>query len=95
MTTGRYQGNGTSQPITGVGFPPDVVMIFQEASASAPCVKTDQMTGAYSRSTYTKWAVDMITALDDDGFTVGNGAEVNTGTTWYNWTAFRKHALVA
>lgn len=84
MFVGTYTGTGSSNPITGVGFQPDLViikgsgqrLIFRSASFAGDATAT--LGGALSNFT------GGITSLDSDGFTLGtNTMSNNSGTTFY------------
>lgn len=95
--TGTYDGdNGATQSITGVGFQPTAVIIFnQDNFFLGDGVKTDQdgLNADSGRPTAAwDYTTDMIISLDPDGFTVGDGSSLtNTfnrlGTT-YTYIAF-------
>ncbi|MFA5183140.1 MAG: Ig-like domain-containing protein [Syntrophales bacterium] len=89
MISGSFLGNGTSQSITGVGYKPDYVMIKAD-NASAAVFTTSLMapnSTAYYASTTANFA-DGITSLDNDGFSIGSSALVNSNSIWYRWIAF-------
>lgn len=89
MQTGVYTGTGSSLPITGVGFRPDLVLI-KGSSTRVAIFRTSQMHGDNSNMLYSA-ASDFaggITSLDSDGFTVGTNANVNTASETYYWQAF-------
>lgn len=79
MVTGTYTGNGAAtQAITGVGFQPKLVMIYQQVAVTEDVyIKTDQdgtRTKFYDGGGADwEWRDDMIISLDADGFTVGDG----------------------
>jgi hypothetical protein len=102
--TGTYTGDDTtSQGITGVGFAPKYVELWQSKStastiASRGHVKTTDVTvdnnpagmaiNISDTANVEPTAVDMITSLDADGFTVddaGTNDQPNTGSTVYEF----------
>lgn len=102
MATGTYTGDGsTSQAITGVGFAPKYVKIWQDPGAASAVIQmfeaVDQFSTGYSvryiaAVTATQFAHidDMIISLDSDGFTVDdNGADEhpNKNLQAYVWMA--------
>jgi len=81
FAVGTYTGDGAAtQAITGIGFQPIVVIIYQHRDwifrADMPAIKTDQ-DGAFSMAhdggLGYRWQQDNIISLDADGFTVGDG----------------------
>ncbi len=88
---GSYDGNGTSQSITAVGFLPDF-LIIKRSGASLAVFKTTGMgtnNTAHFDSTAMITANTAIRSLDATGFTVGNGAQVNTSLNKYYYVAFK------
>lgn len=72
-----YTGDGNAtQGITGVGFQPDAVMVIPDENGGNFChIKTSGMGGTDSKSLASAALnTDAITALDADGFTVGDGS---------------------
>lgn len=89
IATGSYTGTGSSNPIGGVGFRPDLVII-KSNSATLGVFRTSLMPGdstAYFSNGAANFA-NGITSLDADGFTVGTATQTNTGGTVYQWQAF-------
>ncbi|QQS20402.1 hypothetical protein IPL85_03125 [Candidatus Saccharibacteria bacterium] len=92
---GTYSGNATdNQDITGVGFQPDLVVVKNSTSATAnnrrSIMSGDKHFGDLSSylSDVVVDGVNMVQAMQSDGFQVGAGVNVNqTGTTMY-WFAF-------
>jgi len=90
LTVGSYTGNGTSQPVTGLGFSPEYAAVFsagannavQRYSGGTTSFQFDGDTGNATR----------ITALDADGFSVGAQNTVNANGTTYHWIAFNDSA---
>jgi hypothetical protein len=77
-----YTGNGTSQPITGVGFQPDFVWIKSRGTTASHQLQ-DSVRGAgkilFSNDTTSEVSYNTITSFDSDGFTVAVDG-VATGT---------------
>jgi len=86
-----YVGDGgSSHPITGVGFQPDVVII-KAATNRAGVIRTSTMSGDAAKvlgSTGTLQS-NYIESLDADGFTVGSTQQVNTSGTTYYYAAMK------
>jgi YD repeat-containing protein len=91
---GSYIGNGTDNTsITGVGFPPDYVIVMSSAankvahrSSAVPGDSTLLFTADSSSS-------NMIQALQVDGFEVGTDAKVNTNGVQYHYVAWRARRM--
>jgi hypothetical protein len=94
VNTGSYTGNGAaSRNITGVGFQPNYVIV--RASNTSGTARdgvhkatafTDPFSTFFSATAPTNTG---ITALQADGFQVGNNANVNNNTTPYAYVAFK------
>lgn len=85
VLVGQFTGNNTdNRNITGLGFEPDA-MFVKLNNAAAPVFATTESWGDYSSmTTATAGAVNHIQSLQDDGFQVGNSANVNvTGAISY------------
>jgi len=94
FNTKLYTGNGSTQSITGVGFQPDLVW-FKSRTTTNNHALFDVVRGA------TKWlesnSTDAeqtyaggLTSFDSDGFSVGNGSDVNLNSSSqvaWNWKA--------
>ena len=88
----QHTGNGSTQSITGAGFEPSLIWIKNRSTSDAYNL-VDSVRGAtnviYSDSGAAQYTnVNSITSFDADGFSVGNGAEVNANTNKYiswNW----------
>lgn len=102
IKTGTYTGDGaTSQAITGVGFSPKLVMIWQERTSETVGTRltltTDTMVGDIaagaawsSRDSDTDILDNKIIALGSDGFTVdddGVNLDPNVSGQVYNYLA--------
>jgi hypothetical protein len=91
MLSGSYTGNGSSKSITGLGFKPDLVIIKADTAAGSAVFTTPLMapdSTAYMAVTTANFAGG-ITSLDNDGFSLGTSAMVNTLETPYRWVAFK------
>jgi len=98
MKTGTYTGDGSeSHAITGVGFRPKEVTIYQHHTSEGGTevyVKSDQMATTYCirfRATDTNVVDDCVLSLDADGFTVddaGSDTNPNKDTRVYDYVAF-------
>lgn len=86
MKVGSYNGNGTSQSITGLGFSPELVIVMGN-TAQLAVARYSGMARTYDFGNGQGAATD-ITALGADGFTVGAGAKVNSAATTYHYVAF-------
>lgn len=99
IKTGSYTGNGAeSHAITGVGFAPKYVYIFQRITthetAVAPFMTTPEIVddhangGCIAFSGWPIFLIDAIISLDADGFTVDDGGDndhPNKSTIVYNY----------
>ena len=83
-----YTGNGTSQPITGVGFQPDFVWIKSRGTTASHQLQ-DSVRGTgkilFSNDTSAEVSYNTITSFDSDGFTaavdgVATGTNASGGT---------------
>jgi hypothetical protein len=97
FNTVTYNGNGTSQSITGVGFSPDLVWVKQRSGTayhnvydSLRIVSGDHKrlytnaTNAEESSTYS--GTTNLTSFDSGGFSVGSGSDTNnSGSTYVAW----------
>ncbi len=88
-TAVSYTGNGSTQSITGVGFQPDLIIIF-ETSAASPArayigdrvaLGAENIFAAAASDPSWFWFTvndtDSITSYDTDGFTLGSSDRVN------------------
>ncbi len=87
MSTGKYTGDGSAgRDLTGIGFWPDWVWVFG-AEATNSFMRSGYMPEGY---TFTgSGNSNRITALIDDGFTVGSHADVNEVGTEYYYVTFK------
>jgi len=90
MQTGYYNGTGVAGTvISGVGFKPDYVTIRATSLNTIGVFKTSAMPAA-NFTYFNASAADNTTSqltLNDDGFVLGNFANLNTANTHYIWTA--------
>jgi hypothetical protein len=95
MKTGTYTGNdGATKAITGVGFRPKYLMIYDQTlmNSNYQWFKTDQ-DGTKSlvqeaTNSCTRYLNDMIISLDADGFTIGQTETINAASQVYTYVAF-------
>ena len=94
QNTVLYEGTGSSNAITGVGFQPDLTWVKDRDAANWNCLM-DAVRGAskviYSNASDAEATVaTLLTSFDSDGFTVGTSGDGNTNTNDYvswNWKA--------
>lgn len=73
VNIGTYTGDGAAtQAITGVGFEPELLIVWHKANDTYVRFKSSQDT-TYSKNTGGGYFEDEIISLDEDGFTVGDG----------------------
>lgn len=90
MKVGTYNGNGTTQSITGVGFQPELVILMgNNAQRAAARYAGAARTYGFDNST---GVTTGVTAFGADGFTVGGAAEANTNNVAYHYVAFNDFA---
>ena len=94
ISVGTYTGDGnTTQAITGVGFQPQVVVIYGHTNAYEMVVKSDQDSTSSFRIGTSQFLTDLIISLDSDGFTVGDatsgGSNPNANTIVFTYIALR------
>ena len=90
MKVGTYNGNGTTQSITGVGFQPELVILMGNNAQRAVARYTGaSRTYGFDNST---GVTTGVTAFGADGFTVGAAAEANTNNVAYHYVAFNDFA---
>jgi hypothetical protein len=90
LKVGSYTGNGTTQPITGLGFQPEYVFVMS-AGASRSMQRFSGMTSSFGFGSDTGTA-NVLNSLDADGFTVGSAAEANAAGATYHYVAFNSVA---
>ena len=103
IRTGSYAGDGaTSLSITGIGFKPLLVLLFERATADATAVSVhvgmteivdDNASGGAIELTSAAitFETNTVISLDGDGFTVddaGADAHPNKNGTTYNYIVF-------
>lgn len=104
IKTGRYTGDGsTGLAITGLGFTPKMVMVWQHATSGGYINSTTKMDQMYTEYSFRHFDADegtdkphglsasKIISLDGDGFTVDDGGannDPNTDTVVYDYIAF-------
>ena len=88
-----YTGNGSTQTISGLNFPPDWVWIKERSSTSSHQI-SDTVRGAtkylQSNNTNAEGTSNLLTAFTSDGFSLGqtNGGNENSQTyVAWNWNA--------
>ena len=98
VVTGTYTGDGAaSQAITGLGFKPKYLRIYERkttaASTTNPTITTDRIIDDHVSgmsidcdSTF-KTRAGIIISLDADGFTVGTTSTPNVSGTVYSYVA--------
>ena len=89
MASGTYTANGTIQIIEGLDFKPDLVIIKGETTQNGvfrTSLMPQNITAHLGAATAN--FAGGITALNHDGFTIGENATVNTNGVTYHWQAF-------
>jgi hypothetical protein len=93
LKLGTYTGDGTdSRNITGVGFQPDLVMIFpDDGTAKNPVYYQASMPAdTSSRFTSATLVSNWIQSLLSDGFQIGSEIQVNANGSTFRYVAFKK-----
>lgn len=92
---GKYTGDAAAtKAITGIGFTPTVLVIYNQVTNKALCIKTSQDTTScfiITNAAGTLYVTDVVISLDADGFTVGDGsgsANYANEATSYAYVAF-------
>jgi hypothetical protein len=88
---GSYTGNGTAdRAITGVGFSPDLVWVKRDTNSVGVHRSSSPTLAGVTSQHFTALPNDTndITALNADGFTLGNSAEVNASSGAYRYAAW-------
>ncbi len=98
LKVGTYPGTGVTKSICGVGFQPNVVMVFGDGGTDVSCFRTSTMPDNTSAkfdtapngqlSNGSNW----IKLLEPDGFQVGTNAKVNKSGITYHYVAFKTTA---
>lgn len=93
---GRYTGNGINgRQITGVGFPPDAVLIMHENNGFGYITAHTKSMLSYGIASDGLAGAEKTLSLDSDGFTLGDTGAVygvNVNTLGYNYIAFKDDA---
>jgi len=90
MSNGSYFGNGTSKSITGIPFNPSMVLIKADtANYAVFCTSAMPSNSTAYMAAATANLAGAILSIDDNGFSVGSNAVVNTNGVSYRWTAFQ------
>ena len=92
LKVGSYNGNGTSQSITGAGFSPEYVAVMAATNKDA-VNRFSGMTNTFDFED-DKGIADRITSLNADGFSVGANDRANASATTYHYVAFNEVAGV-
>ncbi len=90
LATGSYTGDGSPiRTITGLGFQPAVVIVKGDL-AQPSVIRVDYHTGQFSKQMTppSESIEDGIIGFEADGFTIGQGPEVNDPGADYYWVAF-------
>ena len=92
MKVGRYQGtSGASNPITGVGFSPELVFIMSEGAHEAVHYSSANTAEFHNFGAGAGTAAAGVIALNADGFTVATAnTSVNFTGVWYNYIAWNE-----
>ena len=89
-----YQGNNTdNRSISGVGFQPDAVFIFED-STSPPWLRHKDDSTDISHTMAASSASNLIQAFEADGFQIGNDPGVNQNNADYEYMAMLSDAGV-
>ena len=85
--TALYEGTGSSQNVTGVGFQPDWIWVKRRDGTQEPSV-TDSVRGTGKQlrpaaNNVESSQTDCITSFDSDGFTLGADASGNNSYNYY------------
>lgn len=91
---GTYTGTPSAQSITGIGFQPEVVLVWRATSnvTSIPVIKTIGMASADSKEfggNASPFDTNQITSFDIDGFSVGTDSQVNANNVDYVFLALQ------
>ncbi|MFH1390596.1 MAG: Ig-like domain-containing protein [Candidatus Margulisiibacteriota bacterium] len=90
-TVGAYTGNGIdNRSISGLGFRPGLAWIKRPELTSGAVQKARNLSGDSAQYfTATANALDMVQALETDGFQVGTNATVNANLVDYRYAAWK------
>jgi hypothetical protein len=90
VAVSSYTGNGSdNRPITGVGFPPEVVWVKRDDAQRSSWRPASAVGDVSLFWNATADATNRIQALQVDGFQVGTNAQVNTNTETYYYLALK------
>jgi hypothetical protein len=89
VLSGSYTGDGLDdRAITGLGFSPDLVIIKGDTAQNA-VLRSFHFNGDFTKDLIDATiAGNRIQSLDDEGFTVGTDARVNSDGVTYHWVAW-------
>lgn len=93
VKSATYTGTGSSLPVTGVGFAPDVVLV--KGAANWAIIHTSSMAadaGKFFANAAIAFQTDYITALGLDGFTLGTSSVTNANGVTYHYLALKADA---
>jgi YD repeat-containing protein len=91
---GSYTGNGTdNRSITGIGFPPDYVIVMSSAAHKGAHRSSVMPGGSSLLFTADGLSANTIQAFQIDGFEVGTDAKVNTNGVAYHYVAWRARRM--
>jgi hypothetical protein len=89
MKVGTYNGNGTGQSISGLGFSPELVIVMGNNAQRSVLNFAGGRTYRFDAGTS---IASGVSSMDADGFTVGTAVETNAAATAYHWVAFNDFA---
>jgi hypothetical protein len=89
MKVGTYNGNGTGQSISGLGFSPELVIVMGNNAQRSVLNFASGRTYRFDAGTS---IASGVSSMDADGFTVGTAVETNAAATAYHWVAFNDFA---
>lgn len=92
VTSGTFSGNGTSQGITGAGFLPELVIVWDTTTAGAggdeAASKSSSMGASDTIISDAGVVTNCMTSLDSDGFSVGGNSRCNANGQTFRYVAF-------
>lgn len=88
LALGTYTGNGGSQPVSGVGFNPDYVIVMEDG-ASRAMHHSYHWNESFSFNNEPSFA-SAVTSFDPNGFTLGSNSHVNEGARTYHYVAWQE-----
>lgn len=93
FNTGNFTGNGSTQNITTPGFKPDLVWIKRNTSLNG-VNKSSSINDENSQFFVANAnALNLITTMLTNGFSIGSGSEVNTNTGTYRYLSWKISAI--